>query len=307
MATIRCSLVLLAASFIAMPVVGQDTQSFYPLGDGDFWVYRYTDTGCNTNEPPPNCDQRDTAFVGREVTGDVTVEGEVRARVRVEVYNQPGQEPTCVADYGVWFDAAMRRVQVVPVEGACSIAFGDTELLPLVNEPPTAGVVQIGGVQYEVMTLDAYVEEAFSDHFYTFASAIGFVGGSESYHLTGSSFTEITAYSLQYAEVDGEVYGTMPVANEDEVVPYAFALGAAYPNPFRLVTTLSLSIPAPEAVTVEVFDVLGRHVLERDLGVQPSGTQPVTLDLSAVPPGVYFARATTASGQQATRRIVRIE
>jgi hypothetical protein len=69
----------------------------------------------------------------------------------------------------------------------------------------------------------------------------------------------------------------------------------------------SLTLPVTDAVTIEVFDVLGRRVLEQDLGVQLAGAGRHTINLGNAPAGVYFVRATASSGQSATRRIVHIE
>jgi hypothetical protein len=97
------------------------------------------------------------------------------------------------------------------------------------------------------------------------------------------------------------------VVNDDGHPPETFALGTVFPNPFRSVATLPLSLTEAEAVRLEVFDVLGRRVLEQDLGVQPAGASPRAIDLGAAPAGVYFVRVTTASGRSATRRVVRID
>ena len=118
-----------------------------------------------------------------------------------------------------------------------------------------------------------------------------------------------TRWDLRYAVADGVTYGSslISVANEEEAAPAAFALGAAYPNPFRSTAALSLTLPAVEAVALEVFDVLGRRVLRRGLGMQPAGTSQHRFDLSSAPAGLYIVRATTASGETATRRLVKVD
>src|SRR5690606_26950266 len=70
-------------------------------------------------------------------------------------------------------------------------------------------------------------------------------------------------FDFEYARLvrDGEVveYGEpLPVGNTAEA-PDAQALSLrVYPNPFAEAVTLRLAVPAPQRVTVEVFDVLGR-------------------------------------------------
>ena len=115
------------------------------------------------------------------------------------------------------------------------------------------------------------------------------------------------SYDLVFAAVGGEVYGVNPVANSpdgEERTPFDFF---AYPSPARASATLAFILPAPDAVTVKAFDVLGRRLLHVDLGAQPMGASSHRLDLSALPAGLYIFRVVTPSGQQATQRIVLVE
>ncbi len=79
---------------------------------------------------------------------------------------------------------------------------------------------------------------------------------------------------------------------ESGVVPTAFALDGNYPNPFATTTTLRYDLPADAQVSVEVYDVLGRQVLE--VAPQPiSAGAGRTLVLDAVlPSGSYLYRLT---------------
>ncbi len=303
--TLRCFLLLLGASFIARSAASQ-ASPFYPLSEGNRWIYRYYHDACNSQ--PPNCNG-DGAFVGHEVVGEVVVEEALRARVRVRVYDQPGQEPTCTADYGVWFDEAAQQVRAVPIDGACSLAFGGAEMRSLAGWEPAAMQVRIGGVQYDVVAISGYDEDDYSGYTFTFGSEIGFVEGVESYHIGGSGRYDYYSYRLLYAEVGGEVFGD-PLAVDSEDDPStagALSIGPPYPNPVLSVTMVTLSAPASAPVSLEIFDVLGHRVFRRDLGVLPDRTLQYPLDLTSLPAGFYVIRATTASGETATRRIVRIE
>jgi hypothetical protein len=80
----------------------------------------------------------------------------------------------------------------------------------------------------------------------------------------------------------------------------------AFPNPFRVTTTLRLSnssfILHPSSLTVRVFDATGRAVMESPIAIRQS---PFALDLRSMPAGVYFA--TVGNGPRApTCRIVKI-
>ena len=68
------------------------------------------------------------------------------------------------------------------------------------------------------------------------------------------------------------------------------------PNPFSARAVVSIDQPRPGPVTVEVYDVLGRRVAVPFDGRLAAGSQQVPLDASALAPGVYLYRVTTADG-----------
>ncbi len=73
--------------------------------------------------------------------------------------------------------------------------------------------------------------------------------------------------------------------------PMENALGAAYPNPFSRRTTLALDVAEAQAVTVEVFDVLGRRVATVHDGLLAVGQHRIVIEAAALPAGVYVVRA----------------
>lgn len=70
----------------------------------------------------------------------------------------------------------------------------------------------------------------------------------------------------------------------------SFALLGNFPNPFKRGTTIRYSLPEASVVELEVFDVLGRSVATRALGVQPPGSREVRLPSFASGSGVYLYR-----------------
>lgn len=96
------------------------------------------------------------------------------------------------------------------------------------------------------------------------------------------------------------------VANETEDVPATVRLSNAYPNPFRAQTTLRYDLDQPEAVTLTVYDLLGRPVATLAEGVQSAGSHTAIWQPEALPNGLYIARLTTgASSQSLTLTLVR--
>ncbi len=81
----------------------------------------------------------------------------------------------------------------------------------------------------------------------------------------------------------------------------ALALSAAYPNPARGTTRLSLTLDRPQRVRVEVLDVLGRRVAVLHDG-PAAGTLPLRLDARLLLTGSYVIRAVGA-GEAVARRV----
>ncbi|MBU1985462.1 T9SS type A sorting domain-containing protein, partial [bacterium] len=60
------------------------------------------------------------------------------------------------------------------------------------------------------------------------------------------------------------------------------------PNPFNLTTTIRYTLPAPEAVRITLYDILGREAKRLELGSQVAGEHSVSLNADDLASGVYF-------------------
>ena len=87
------------------------------------------------------------------------------------------------------------------------------------------------------------------------------------------------------------------LAAETEALPESFALASAYPNPFNPATTLTLTLPQAQSVTVAAYDLLGRAVALLHRGPLAAGTHRLVFDATGLPSGVYLVRA---EGQSAS-------
>jgi len=75
------------------------------------------------------------------------------------------------------------------------------------------------------------------------------------------------------------------------------------PNPARGAWSMRVSVRDPVPVTLDAFDVAGRRVLERDLGLLSPGAHAVRVDPGAsLAPGVY--RVCVRAGVHSAERIV---
>lgn len=94
-----------------------------------------------------------------------------------------------------------------------------------------------------------------------------------------------------------------PVAAEDTPAGGGLSVVVA-PNPAPDGTTVRLSVPETQAVRVDLFDTLGRHVAVLFDGEVPAGTERlVPVAAGAYPAGVYLVRVTGETART-SRRVV---
>ena len=79
-------------------------------------------------------------------------------------------------------------------------------------------------------------------------------------------------------------------------LPGEFALAAAVPNPAVATARVGVTVERAQALTVEVYDVLGRRVATAYDGLAAIGTVDVRIATEALPSGVYVIRATGERG-----------
>ena len=96
-------------------------------------------------------------------------------------------------------------------------------------------------------------------------------------------------------------FPTTGVTEAVELLPSALSVGQNYPNPFNPSTTIEYTLPKAGAVTIRVFDMLGRQIRLLASGEQSAGKHSVVWDGRDnhgvdVMSGVYYYRVETASG-----------
>ena len=77
---------------------------------------------------------------------------------------------------------------------------------------------------------------------------------------------------------------------QDGIIAKSFELGQNYPNPFNPTTSIRYSIPKAGIVTLKVYDVIGREVMEVLNQFQEVGSYTVNLDASKLATGMYVYR-----------------
>ncbi|MCP4579972.1 MAG: T9SS type A sorting domain-containing protein [candidate division Zixibacteria bacterium] len=85
--------------------------------------------------------------------------------------------------------------------------------------------------------------------------------------------------------------GFAPTDIDDETeLPSEFRLSRNYPNPFNASTTIEYSLPEISNVTIDIYDILGRHITSLVNEPKQAGTHQVTWHAGDIPSGMYFYR-----------------
>lgn len=87
--------------------------------------------------------------------------------------------------------------------------------------------------------------------------------------------------------------GTFSYSPEIEVAvetPTRFDVSAPHPNPFQSMASFEARAPEGSAITLRVYDVLGRTVQEKSYAESDDGALRLTIDGSRLAPGVYYYR-----------------
>ncbi|MEO1076597.1 MAG: T9SS type A sorting domain-containing protein, partial [Bacteroidota bacterium] len=95
--------------------------------------------------------------------------------------------------------------------------------------------------------------------------------------------------------------GTGVAAEEPAGVPAQFAVLPNAPNPFASRTTIRYTLPTPSAMTLRVYDLLGRTVYETTQATTQAGTHATEIDAQGWPSGIYIAQVETERAQQTIR------
>ena len=132
--------------------------------------------------------------------------------------------------------------------------------------------------------------------------------GARYYQLRESSpwkqffpFVYETKREVLFQDVDT----TLGIGNINKAtLPAGFAI-ANFPNPFNSQTTIVYSIAEDSFINIGVYDVRGceiAHPVENQF--TPAGSYKLSLDLPAMPAGLYFVRLSSDSGRGTVCKIV---
>jgi hypothetical protein len=71
-------------------------------------------------------------------------------------------------------------------------------------------------------------------------------------------------------------------------IPQKHEIYSNYPNPFNPVTTLSIYLANPSAVSYTVFDLRGRHIIQKEFTLLVGGKHKFEVNMKQFSSGVYL-------------------
>ena len=77
--------------------------------------------------------------------------------------------------------------------------------------------------------------------------------------------------------------------SSEAVVPSAYRMITASPNPFNNETTISFSLPGDSEISLVIYNLEGREITELAGGYYPAGIHTIGFDAGGLSSGIYFA------------------
>ncbi|MCX7744014.1 MAG: T9SS type A sorting domain-containing protein, partial [Flavobacteriales bacterium] len=81
---------------------------------------------------------------------------------------------------------------------------------------------------------------------------------------------------------------------------------SAYPNPFRVNTNIAFELKNTSEVILQMFDLSGKLVMQRNAGTMTSGLNRIEVDGTALPSGVYYYTLTINGETTSAHKIVKM-
>jgi len=144
--------------------------------------------------------------------------------------------------------------------------------------------------------LDAFTSFSGAINATTYALTIGQdLPGDNNYNFNGVlDDIRIFNYMLPVSQISALYDINTGIAKRAAVLPSDFALEQNFPNPFNPSTTIHFEISSPGAVTLKVFDVLGREIATLVRENAAAGEHSVVWNAANCASGVYYYKLETA-------------
>jgi uncharacterized lipoprotein YddW (UPF0748 family) len=91
-----------------------------------------------------------------------------------------------------------------------------------------------------------------------------------------------------WSQIFGFITKSVLFADVEQQIPSSYELSQNYPNPFNPTTTIRFAIPQSGHITLRVYDLIGREVLELANDNLPAGRHSVVFNGNNLSSGVYI-------------------
>jgi hypothetical protein len=164
---------------------------------------------------------------------------------------------------------------------------GTATELQTTETPFTSGAIDFVGFAHESYSYTKY--HAFNGFYGNWVELVptgSFVGGK-----CGGKTIVILHSNTIYA-FDPEAGGTF-VGDDVLGIPYSVSLSQNYPNPFNAATKIQYALPVQSQVNLDIYNILGQHVINLVDDIQPAGRHSIIWDANGYSSGTYFVRLKT--------------
>ncbi len=101
------------------------------------------------------------------------------------------------------------------------------------------------------------------------------------------------------------LYSTTGIDDRDgSMLPNSTGLVQNYPNPFNARTMISFELQAQSEVSLDIYDLLGRHVETLVEEMMPAGSHSIVWDAGDMSSGMYFYKLTTDDISETKRMLL---
>jgi len=120
--------------------------------------------------------------------------------------------------------------------------------------------------------------------------------------LYSSQYTYITASSA-----DGSfTFSNITSVNSEDELPSEYYISNNFPNPFNPTTRINITLPTPDNVRMQVYNILGQEVIELTEKYFSAGLNYFDIKLDGLPNGIYLAKFTIGEKYTSIRKLMLI-
>jgi len=248
----------------------QDSTNFFPVNDGDFIEYNYWDGGETYKKLKiytivDSTDKKGNVHITKDYQFLNPLVAWYKESYIIDTLNHVYQGDTTYLYYD--FNAAVGQKWPLPGEDSAFVAY-----------EYSAEIFYNSGVLTNVKAIDfSFGSDGYGEKI---AEGIGLISKS------GYLGYRIDAIG---AKIGGVEYGLITNIRYDKApIPKIFNLHQNYPNPFNPTTQISFNLEKDANVTLTVFDIQGKQIVQLVNGFKTAGFYNVNFEGKDLPSGIYF-------------------